>query len=161
MRTLVGVLLTGIALVMPLAVADTLSSESIEKALEEKPKTRGIFVRPKAKVDLNIPFELNSSNLKPQAVDQLTQLNTALQKDSLADYRFQIIGHTDASGSADYNRRLSRARAESVRQFLLDAGIPAERLEVVGSGEDDLLYPERPLHADNRRVEIRNLGKSN
>jgi OOP family OmpA-OmpF porin len=157
----ISILLTiGLALTSPMVAADTVSSSSIEKALS-KPKTRGIGVRAKTKVDLNIPFELNSSTLKPQAVDQLQQLNAALQKDSLANYRFQIIGHTDASGSADYNRRLSRQRAESVKRFLLDAGIRADRLEVVGSGEDDLLYADRPLHGDNRRVEIRNLGRAN
>jgi flagellar motor protein MotB len=38
-------------------------------------------------------------------------------------------------------------------------GIDPDRLEVVGNGEDELLLPDWPLHADNRRVEIRNLGE--
>ena len=77
----------------------------------------------------------------------------------LAIYRFQIAGHTDASGSAEYNRRLSRDRAETVRRFLVTRGIDPDRLEVVGNGEDELLLPDWPLHAGNRRVEIRNLGE--
>ncbi len=140
------------------AAPDTVSSSAIEQALE-KPKTRAIGVRVKATVDLNIPFEINSSSLRPEAKAQLEQLEAALQKDSLANYRFQIAGHTDASGSTEYNRQLSRDRAETVRRFLVTRGIDADRLEVLGSGEEELLFPDRPLHADNRRVEIRNLGE--
>jgi hypothetical protein len=99
------------------------------------------------------------SSLRPDAKAQLEQLEAALQKDSLAIYRFQIAGHTDASGSAEYNRRLSRDRAETVRRFLVTRGIDPDRLEVVGNGEDELLLPDWPLHEDNRRVEIRNLGE--
>ena len=134
------------------------SSSDIAAALE-KPRTRGISVRVKQKVDLNIPFEINSSDLKPEARSQLAQLEAALQKESLADYRFLIAGHTDASGSAEYNRRLSERRAESVKRFLVERGIDPDRLEVVGNGEDDLLLPDKPADGSNRRVEIRNLGE--
>jgi outer membrane protein OmpA-like peptidoglycan-associated protein len=143
--------------------SETVSSDAIERALNP-PLTRGIRVETRAnanaKVDLNIPFEINSSELRPQARQQLVQLETALQNDQLSKYRFEIAGHTDASGSAAYNRTLSRARAESVRQFLVDRGIDPDRLEVVGRGEDDLLHPDEPLHGANRRVEIRNLGEN-
>ena len=137
---------------------DTVSSNEIEQALK-KPKTRGIGIRRNAKVDLDIPFEINSSELRPDASAQLEQLELALQKESLANSRIQLAGHTDASGSAAYNRQLARDRAESVKRFLVQRGVDAERLEVVGSGADELLFPEDPLHAGNRRVEIRNLGE--
>ena len=134
------------------------SSDEIQKSLEQ-PATRGLGVRAKAKVDLNIPFEINSSELKPEAKRQLLQLEEALQRDELAGFRFAIVGHTDASGSAAYNRRLSEARAESVRQFLVDRGIDPDRLDATGRGEEELLYPDRPRHGANRRVEIKNLGE--
>ena len=147
---------------MPAAFAqqddETVSSSEIEKALK-KPKTRGIGVRRNAAVDLNIPFEINSSALRPDASAQLEQLEQALRKESLADSRFQLAGHTDASGTAEYNRQLSRDRAETVKRFLVERGMDPERLEVVGSGADELLFPDDPLHADNRRVEIKNLGE--
>lgn len=155
---LIQLAIAGHSLVFAQTTPDTVSSSEIEQALK-KLKTRGIGVRAKAKVDLNIPFEINSSSLRPDARAQLEQLEAALQQDSLAIYRFQIAGHTDASGSAEYNRRLSRDRAETVRRFLVTRGIDPDRLEVVGNGEDELLLPDWPLHADNRRVEIINLGE--
>ena len=78
--------------------SETVTSDEISRALNA-PVTRGIRVRTKSKVDLNIPFEINSSELKPEAVRQLEQLEEALQMDQLSDFRFAIVGHTDASGS--------------------------------------------------------------
>ncbi len=120
--------------------------------------TRAIGVRQKGKVDLNIPFEVNSSDLLPEAERQLGQLAEALIRDSLAEFRFRIAGHTDASGAAEYNRRLSEQRAQRVMQFLVEHGVDQKRLTAVGYGEDMLLVTENPEHADNRRVEITNIG---
>lgn len=153
---LLGVL--GVGVVEAQTEPDTVTSDEISRALD-KPVTRGLRVRTKSKVDLNIPFEINSSDLKPEAVKQLVQLEEALKMEQLSNFRFAIVGHTDASGSAAYNRNLSRARAESVTQFLIDRGVDPERLDVIGKGEDELLHPDQPLHGANRRVEIRNLGE--
>ena len=142
---------------------DVVSSEDIVRSLNP-PKTRSLFgsrgfdVTEKPKVDLNIPFERNSSVLAPEAEKQLEQLGTALLSGSLAENRFQIAGHTDASGTADYNRQLSDKRANTVKQFLLDRGISADRLDSIGYGEDKLLVTDDPYSADNRRVEVTNLG---
>lgn len=136
------------------------SSDDIVKSLRP-PKTRGlraIRVQEKPKVDLNIPFERNSSALAPEAERQLEELSHALLGDSLSGFRFEIAGHTDASGTAEYNRELSNRRADSVKKFLIGKGIGADRLESVGYGEDRLLLVDDPLHAANRRVEVRNLG---
>ena len=151
---------------------DVVSSDEIAKALEpppeqdrERPKTRslgferGIGVRLRAKVDLKIPFELNSSRLAPGSERQLDQLSKALTKEALANYRFEVAGHTDASGSAAYNRQLSERRAESVKRYLIDQGVNPDHIRSVGYGEDELLHPDDPRHPDNRRVEIRNLGE--
>ncbi len=67
-----------------------------------------------------------------------------------------VEGHTDNVGKADYNRKLSRLRAESVRNFLVHQGVEAERLDALGFG------PDRPAdsnnteegRANNRRVEF-------
>ncbi len=145
-----------------LAQDNVTSSDDIAEALQEQPKTRGITrgfaVRVKAKVDLDVPFEYNSSALAGDAEQQLKQLAEALARESLAEFRFEIAGHTDASGSAEYNRQLSEKRAKSVRQYLIDVGVAQERLEAMGYGEDKLLRRDDPTHSDNRRVEIRNLG---
>jgi outer membrane protein OmpA-like peptidoglycan-associated protein len=127
-----------------------------------RPKTRGIVIKAaeerKEVIDLSIPFELNSAVLQPRAVAQLEQLEAALKSSALGGSRFQIAGHTDRSGDAGYNRRLSVLRAESVRQYLVNHGVSAPRLEAVGFGADQPLTPGDPENAANRRVEIRNLG---
>jgi outer membrane protein OmpA-like peptidoglycan-associated protein len=141
--------------------ADVVDSDKIADALAE-PRTRGlsrgIGVRAKGKVDLNIPFEVNSSELAPDAQRQLEQLIDALSRDSLTEFRFRIAGHTDASGAATYNRQLSEQRANTVMQYLIDNGVDPVRLVAVGYGEDMLLVTDNPEHPDNRRVEIQNLG---
>src|SRR5262249_6538702 len=109
-------------------------------------------------IDLNIPFELDSAALRADAVAQLTQLEAALKTSALADARFRITGHTDASGSVVHNRELSLHRAQAVQNFLMAHGVASRRLDVAGAGADRLLKPEAPRDAANRRVEIQNLG---
>jgi outer membrane protein OmpA-like peptidoglycan-associated protein len=145
----------------PAAASDVVSGEAIEKALT-RPKTRGIRIHEttetKAVVDLNVPFELNSSELRPQAVEQLRQLEVALKSAALAHDHFLVAGHTDAQGAAEYNRQLSVRRAAAVKDFLVGSGIEPGRLQSTGEGESKLLTPDRPEDPVNRRVEISNLG---
>lgn len=108
-------------------------------------------------VDILVTFELGSDRLTAQARKNLAVLADALQSDALRENRFEIAGHTDARGAADYNARLSEARARAVAQYLTELGVDAERLRAVGYGE------ERPRVEDqfaaiNRRVEISLLG---
>lgn len=72
------------------------------------------------------------------------------------DYEIEIGGHTDSVGNAINNQRLSERRAESVRQYLIGKGVPADTLVAVGYGEAELLDPrDTPeAHARNRRTEF-------
>jgi outer membrane protein OmpA-like peptidoglycan-associated protein len=67
-----------------------------------------------------------------------------------------VIGHTDTVGTLEYNDRLSRARAERLRDLLVGLGIPGERIQAAGRGERELLVPteENVSEPRNRRVEI-------
>ena len=69
----------------------------------------------------------------------------------------EVGGHTDSSGPADLNRDLSRRRAESVRRYLLDHGIAADRVAAVGYGEDYPIADNATAEgrAANRRVELK------
>lgn len=109
-------------------------------------------------IDLDIRFEINSAVLTPEALEQVDALAQALKSPALAEARIAINGHTDATGGAEHNRRLSLARAESVRGRLAEAGIPTDRLAAEGFGEDRLKDPANPNGAANRRVEIVNLS---
>ncbi len=67
-----------------------------------------------------------------------------------------VIGHTDSMGSLHYNDRLSRARAERMRQILVSMGLPAQRISVAGRGKRELLVAtgNNVPEPRNRRVEI-------
>jgi outer membrane protein OmpA-like peptidoglycan-associated protein len=67
-----------------------------------------------------------------------------------------VIGHTDRVGSVEGNDKLSLKRAEGLRDLLIEAGVPADKLEAVGRGERDPLVPtaDEVDEPKNRRVEI-------
>ena len=109
-------------------------------------------------VNLDIPFEHDSSALRPQAAAQLEQLGRALTSESLGRDRFVVAGHTDAQGSRLYNKKLSLRRADAVKRFLIGKGLDAKRLDTVGYGSERLLAPDQPNDPRNRRVEIRDVG---
>jgi outer membrane protein OmpA-like peptidoglycan-associated protein len=70
--------------------------------------------------------------------------------------RIVATGHTDLSGSPQYNQRLSERRAEAVKVELIRLGVPAMAITTIGKGEEDPLLPTKDgvREAQNRRVEI-------
>ena len=108
-------------------------------------------------INLSISFDYNSSSLRG---DQKPKLATMCEVMKTVDVnRFQVIGHTDSSGSAAYNQTLSEARAEAVMNYLVtDCGVPADRLMAVGVGETAPLDAAHPASDVNRRVEFQALG---
>ena len=85
-------------------------------------------------VNIKIKFDFDSATLRD---DQKPQLATLCQVMKAVDVQlFQIVGHTDSSGSASYNENLSLLRAQAVKRHLVsECGIPETRLEAVGMGE--------------------------
>lgn len=107
----------------------------------------------------NIQFALGSSDLTPLAREQLDELGAALSSQELSGFRFELVGHTDAKGSRDYNQVLSERRAAAAREYLVrSSGIEPGRLVAIGHGMSFPSRPDDPYAAENRRVEIRNLG---
>jgi len=138
------------------------SVEEIVQALTPQPKTRSLGRNMKvepAKIDLTINFDFDSAKLKEESKPQLERLAEALKTERLATLKFQIEGHTDAQGTAAYNDALSSRRAATVVGFLTQSGVETERLQSVGKGFRDLLEPEDPKSAKNRRVRILTLEK--
>ncbi len=138
--------------------AADVSVEDLAKALTPAPPAtrslRNLTVAPVRTIDLVIQFEFNSARIQSVSDQQLLRLATAMNLEQLQILRFQVEGHTDAKGSAQYNQALSEKRAQAVAQFLTKNGIASERLLAVGKGFSDLLNKEDPHSADNRRVRI-------
>jgi outer membrane protein OmpA-like peptidoglycan-associated protein len=108
-------------------------------------------------VDIEVYFGSGSAVITQRTAAILNPLGQALTDKRLAHATFLIAGHTDAKGSAAYNRELSRRRAETVRQFLIERfDIDPKRLVSRGYGFDRLKIPGRPQAPENRRVQIVN-----
>jgi outer membrane protein OmpA-like peptidoglycan-associated protein len=117
------------------------------------------LVKVRPTVDLVIYFDFNSAEIGPQAVPTLVELGKALTSEALANRRFLVGGHTDAKGAADYNLRLSERRAEAIRRYLVkNFHVDERRLMSVGFGEEQLRNAANPTAAENRRVQVVNLG---
>ena len=101
-----------------------------------------------------VTFESNQAELKPDSAEALGKAVKALQEN--ASLRVIIEGHTDDLGEAEYNLELSRQRAETVRQYLIDHGVDGERLQAVGKGETEPLVENtnERARAQNRRVQM-------
>jgi len=100
-----------------------------------------------------ISFETNSTVLSDDAKRQLDVVARALGNDQLNRFSFTIEGHADPRGIAADNMRLSKARADSVREYLVTRGnVENERLVSVGKGDTQLMNTCNVAAAENRRV---------
>lgn len=102
----------------------------------------------------NIFFEFNESKLKQESFEELNLLVRILE--SNPGISIELGGHTDSKGSDEYNLKLSTDRAASVRTYLSEQGIPAERLVSKGYGESKPVATNdtEEGQALNRRVEF-------
>lgn len=107
----------------------------------------------------NIYFDLDKSNIKPQAAQVLDGLVALLKKYPYME--IEIGAHTDSRASDLYNLRLSNRRAASALEYLVEKGIDRKRLRSIGYGETRLLIicPKNDCteqeHATNRRCTFR------
>ena len=112
-------------------------------------------VEPLPSIDLEILFDYDSANLRPDQMAPLIALARDLQGIDFNRAQLVLMGHTDGVGSAAYNRALSYRRAASVAAFLSDAAdIPLHRIRSSGMGFDYLRFPNDPAHPGNRRVQV-------
>jgi len=83
----------------------------------------------------NILFDFDDYRLNDAAISEVERIYAMMQRHPEVD--IELTGRTDSRGSAEYNRKLSLLRAESVRNYLVQRGIEAERITVLGVGQDD------------------------
>ena len=133
---------------------------------EERAKQRNIrrdtsgnpipMAKPKApQADLLIEFETNSTELTPEAKQQLDIVGRALKTDQLAKFTFKLEGHADPRGSSEWNQTLSDGRADAVRQYLIqNQKVNPDRLTAEGKGDRFPVNADYPADPRNRRVTI-------
>jgi outer membrane protein OmpA-like peptidoglycan-associated protein len=112
-----------------------------------------------AQLTIAVQFDFNSARISPASFRAVGLMADALYHPHLQGYRFLIVGHTDGKGSREYNLKLSQQRADAIREALINPfGIAPSRIEAVGLGEEQLLKPASPEAAENRRVQLINVG---
>jgi outer membrane protein OmpA-like peptidoglycan-associated protein len=101
-----------------------------------------------------ITFETNSAQIRPESEQTLTKAVNTLRTNP--QLRVEIQGHTDDVGSDRANLRLSDARANSVRDYLIQRGIDGGRMTAKGYGETDPLVPNdsNENRSKNRRIQF-------
>ena len=97
----------------------------------------------------DIFFDVNSSTLKPGAYSEVDRISNVLN--NYPQTTIRVEGHTDSTGPADYNQRLSEKRAETVKNALVQKAVDSRRINAVGFGESQ---PISSSNATNRRVSI-------
>lgn len=102
----------------------------------------------------NITFDIDKSDVKPEFTNTLDSVVLVLN-----EYKSTLItvkGHTDSTGSEDYNQKLSERRALSVAQYLQSKNVAQQRLAAVGYGETRPVAANNTAEgrAQNRRVEL-------
>ena len=105
-------------------------------------------------LDNDILFDFNKSEIKPKYIKNLDNLTKLLKLRN--NIEISINGHTDNTGSDDYNLRLSLERANSVKKFLVNNGIAERRLFVSGYGKTKPIAPNDTEEGRslNRRIEV-------
>ncbi len=115
-----------------------------------KQDTRGMVIT----LSGSVLFETNKSELLPNARERLNQVADALK--NVEGRSLVVEGHTDSTGSEDYNQQLSEKRARSVREYLVTRGVREDLIRAEGKGESSPVANNASTEgrANNRRVEI-------
>lgn len=105
-------------------------------------------------ITLHVNFDTGKSVLKPD--DLATMQQVAMMMKASPALKLRVEGHTDNVGDAASNKALSEARANSVMDAIVQAGVPAERLGAAGFGQERPVADNRSEEgrAKNRRVEL-------
>ena len=127
----------------------TLLRRSMSEVAQTRDSAQGVV--------LSLPdilFDLNQAELKQDAEVVLAKLAGILLV--MNEFQIRVEGYTDSSGTPDYNKKLSKKRADAVAQFMADQGIDPKRASAIGYGVEkpiaDNSTPEG--RKQNRRVEI-------
>jgi outer membrane protein OmpA-like peptidoglycan-associated protein len=144
-----------LVLVTPIDVKPRQDS-SVDLLLRPKPKQALVAITPnEITIKQQIQFALDSAVILPESFGLLTEIADVIIRHPEVK-QVEVQGHTDNSGTPEHNNVLSEQRAEAVRAWLVQHGVPDGRLVARGYGQDKPLVPNvtPQTRARNRRVQF-------
>jgi outer membrane protein OmpA-like peptidoglycan-associated protein len=112
---------------------------------------------PQMVVEIN--FANDSVAIEPESYRTLGMIADALHHPNLWAYKFLVVGHTSSTGSDQHNLELSQKRSDAIKEILSTTfAVDPGRLYAVGVGEYFPIEGTKSESADNRRVQLYNLG---
>jgi len=138
-----------------LGATDKTAQDALSRATAAGKLAEGKFDYAVTLSDDSVKFPTNVHKLSEEAQARLTELATRLKNDNKNVY-LEIQGHTDSTGSPEYNEKLGEERAEAARLFLNKQGVALNRIATISYGQDAPVAPNntRDGRAQNRRVVI-------
>ena len=123
--------------------------KQLNQVLETKDSDRGLIVSMP-----DVLFDTGQYTLKPAARERLARISGIVL--AYPDLKLEVEGHTDSTGSHEFNQRLSEKRAASVRDYLVDANVPVNNVMARGLAETDPVADNKTAAGRklNRRVEM-------
>jgi outer membrane protein OmpA-like peptidoglycan-associated protein len=105
-------------------------------------------------ITYGITFDVGKSTVKPESMGEINRIVKLMQDNP--DLKFSVEGHTDNTGGADLNQKLSDARSKAVVDKLVETGIAEDRLQPAGKGQSSPIADNSTDEgrAKNRRVEF-------
>jgi len=105
-------------------------------------------------------FEFDKADLKPEGKEQLNAYHAKAKADLSSAEKVRVVGYTDNTGTAEHNSKLSKQRAEVVRDYLIDVGADPKKLDAIGAADANPIADNstKEGQAKNRRVEIEVTG---
>lgn len=136
-----------------LSQLDQSTKDALERATAAGKLAQGKFLYSMVLSDDSVKFPTDSSKLSPEAEQRLADFADKLKSDNRNVY-LEIQGHTDARGSDALNTKLGEDRAEAVRLFMNQHGVPLNRMATISYGKQDPVDSNKTRHgrAENRRV---------
>jgi outer membrane protein OmpA-like peptidoglycan-associated protein len=136
-----------------LATLDQTTREALQRAEAAGKLAEGKFVFSQVLSDDSMKFPVSRASLSPEAQARLDAFIDKLKTDNRNVY-VEVQGHTDATGSKEYNYRLGEERAEAVRRYLNEHGVALNRIGTISYGADVPAQPNknRAGRQANRRV---------
>jgi peptidoglycan-associated lipoprotein len=132
---------------------DQATQDALNRATAAGKLAEGKFLYSMVLSDDSVKFPVDSAKLSPEAQQRLMDFAEKLKNDNRNVY-LEIQGHTDSKGPDSLNRRLGEDRAEAVRLFMNQHGVPLNRMSTISYGKSDPVADNktRADRAQNRRV---------